>query len=76
MESLIRIRALGNKSDNDVCPIQSLDENASQPFIGTMSFYKFNMILSGSFTAAACLIIFVFMFLHATHLSKSNEQIK
>ncbi|KAK1840544.1 DUF300 domain-containing protein [Colletotrichum chrysophilum] len=76
MESLIRVRALGNKTDNDVCPIQSLDENASQPFIGTMSFYKFNMILSGSFTAAACLIIFVFMFLHATHLSKSNEQIK
>ncbi|GKT83752.1 DUF300 domain-containing protein [Colletotrichum tofieldiae] len=41
-----------------------------------MSFYKFNMILSGSFTAASCLIIFTLMFLHATHLSKSNEQIK
>ncbi|KDN66362.1 hypothetical protein CSUB01_07457 [Colletotrichum sublineola] len=34
------------------------------------------MILSGSFTAASCLIIFALMFLHATHLSKSNEQIK
>ncbi|OLN88154.1 Transmembrane protein 184C [Colletotrichum chlorophyti] len=41
-----------------------------------MSFSKFNVILSGSFTAASCLIIFALMFLHATHLSKSNEQIK
>ncbi|OHW93123.1 DUF300 domain-containing protein [Colletotrichum incanum] len=41
-----------------------------------MSFYKFNMILSGGFTAASCLIIFTLMFLHATHLRKSNEQIK
>ncbi|KAK1585093.1 organic solute transporter Ostalpha-domain-containing protein [Colletotrichum navitas] len=41
-----------------------------------MSFHTFNMILSGSFTAASCLIIFSLMFLHATHLSKSNEQIK
>lgn len=41
-----------------------------------MSFYTFNMILSGSFAAAACLVIFVHMILHATHMSKKNEQIK
>lgn len=51
-------------------------QDASQPLFGTISFYTFNMILSGSFAAASCLIIFTLMILHATHLSKSNEQIK
>jgi len=34
------------------------------------------MILSGSCAAFACLVIFALMFMHATHLSKPNEQIK
>ncbi|KAF9871477.1 duf300 domain-containing protein [Colletotrichum karsti] len=76
MDSIIHIRASKNDTGKNDCPIQSLDENATQMFIGGMSFYKFNMILSGSFAAASCLIIFVHMFLHATHLSKKNEQIK
>lgn len=41
-----------------------------------MSFYHFNMILSGSCAAFSCLVIFILMFMHATHLSKPNEQIK
>ncbi|KAK1965029.1 DUF300-domain-containing protein [Colletotrichum sublineola] len=76
MNVLLQARAEGNDSAKDVCPEISLTENASQPLFGNMSFYTFNMILSGSFTAASCLIIFALMFLHATHLSKSNEQIK
>ncbi|KAF6824615.1 duf300 domain-containing protein [Colletotrichum musicola] len=78
MQSLIHIRALLNKnsSDSHVCPTQSLSEDAAKPFIGTMSFHTFNMILSGSFAAAACLVVFVHMILHATHMSKKNEQIK
>ncbi|WYZ35072.1 hypothetical protein EsH8_I_001348 [Colletotrichum jinshuiense] len=76
MQSLLHIRADEGNSSKDACPVVSLTENASQPFIGNMSFHTFNMILSGSFTAASCIIIFTLMFLHATHLSKSNEQIK
>ncbi|KAJ0313273.1 hypothetical protein COL516b_000205 [Colletotrichum fioriniae] len=81
-EALIQARGLLRDSDSssnstkDVCPEISLVEDASQPLFGTMSFYTFNMILSGSFAAASCLIIFTLMILHATHLSKSNEQIK
>ncbi|KAK2060047.1 hypothetical protein LY76DRAFT_645023 [Colletotrichum caudatum] len=72
---LLQARAEGG-SDKHVCPEISLTQNASRPLIGSISFYTFNRILSGSFTAASCLVIFSLMFLHATHLSKSNEQIK
>ncbi|KAK1991025.1 hypothetical protein LX36DRAFT_591385 [Colletotrichum falcatum] len=75
MNVLLQPRSEGD-SAKDVCPEISLTESASQPLFGSMSFKTFNMILSGSFTAASCLIIFALMFLHATHLSKSNEQIK
>ncbi|KAK1721209.1 organic solute transporter Ostalpha-domain-containing protein [Colletotrichum acutatum] len=81
-EALIQARGLLRDNDSsanstkDTCPHISLAEDASQPLFGTMSFYTFNMILSGSFAAASCLIIFTLMILHATHLSKSNEQIK
>ncbi|TDZ31360.1 Transmembrane protein [Colletotrichum spinosum] len=74
MVSILHIRAASDSEDD--CPIQSLDENATEMLFGNTSFYTFNMILSGSFAAASCLIIFVHIFLHATHLSKSNEQIK
>ncbi|EFQ32419.1 hypothetical protein CGRA01v4_05840 [Colletotrichum graminicola] len=75
MFALLQARAKGD-SAKDACPEISLTENASQPLFGSMSFHTFNMILSGSFAVASCLIIFSLMFLHATHLSKSNEQIK
>ncbi|WQF77532.1 Putative organic solute transporter subunit alpha/Transmembrane protein [Colletotrichum destructivum] len=75
METFLRARA-ESKSSKDGCPDISLVENAAKPLFGNTSFYKFNMILSGSFTAASCLIIFTLMFLHVTHLSKRNEQIK
>ncbi|OHE93103.1 hypothetical protein CORC01_11592 [Colletotrichum orchidophilum] len=73
---LLRDRDSSSNSTKDACPNISLAENASQPLFGNMSFYTFNMILSGSFAAASCLIIVSLMILHATHLSKSNEQIK
>ena len=41
-----------------------------------MSFQTFNKILSGSCAAFSCIVIFVLMFIHATHLSKPNEQVK
>jgi hypothetical protein len=50
--------------------------DASDPFIGHMSFYRFNKILSGSCTALASLVIIALMFMHTTHLSKPNEQVK
>jgi hypothetical protein len=46
------------------------------PFIGHMSFYRFNKILSGSCTALASLVIIALMFMHETHLSNPNEKVK
>jgi Organic solute transporter Ostalpha len=45
-------------------------------FLEDASFYRFNMVVSGSCTAFASFVIFILMFMHATHLSKPNEQIK
>ncbi|TKW57200.1 hypothetical protein CTA1_6665 [Colletotrichum tanaceti] len=65
------------KKDEYAGPYSRLSgHDASKPLFGNIFFYKFNMILSGSFAAASCLVIFTLMFLHATHLSKRNKQIK
>ena len=50
--------------------------DATEPAVGSLTFYEFNRILSGSCAALVCLIILPLMFMHATHLSKSNEQLK
>jgi hypothetical protein len=50
--------------------------DATEPFIGNMSFYRFNTILSGSCAAFAILSILILLIIHSTHLSKPNEQIK
>lgn len=49
---------------------------ADQAFIGSLSFYHFNMILSGACTACTCLLIFSLMAEHARRLSNPSEQIK
>ena len=50
--------------------------DASKPIFGNTSFYQFNKILSGSCAAFASLAVITLMVMHATHLSKPNEQIK
>ncbi|KAL2832194.1 organic solute transporter Ostalpha-domain-containing protein [Aspergillus pseudoustus] len=63
--------------DKHTCPASAAyDREAPEPFIGTLSFHHFNMILSGACVGAVCLFISVLMFRHATHLSKPREQIK
>ncbi|KAL3482884.1 organic solute transporter Ostalpha-domain-containing protein [Aspergillus germanicus] len=60
-----------------VCPSSAAyDIEAAEPFIGSLSFHHFNMILSGACVGLVCLIISILMFRHATHLSKPREQIK
>lgn len=44
--------------------------------MGTITFYRLNMMISGACTALVCLIMFALMLYHATHLSKPREQIK
>lgn len=41
-----------------------------------MSFHHFSIILAGSCSAFATLVIFVLLYIHATRLSRPNEQIK
>ncbi|KAF5670070.1 hypothetical protein FHETE_4753 [Fusarium heterosporum] len=68
-----------NNDDNDtpaVCPVHSLDQNAKQNFTGNLSFYQLSMIIAGSCSALAMIIMFTCKQLHATHLSNPSEQIK
>lgn len=41
-----------------------------------MKFKQFNEILAGACTALACLIAFIHLLRHATHLSVPRQQIK
>ncbi|KIX08155.1 uncharacterized protein Z518_02811 [Rhinocladiella mackenziei CBS 650.93] len=50
--------------------------DASEPFIGDLSFHQFNMAVSGGCAAFATVSIFILMARHATHFSKPNEQSK
>ncbi|KAH8888396.1 hypothetical protein GQ53DRAFT_795912 [Thozetella sp. PMI_491] len=76
----MQIRALfgdhSGSSEKAVCPVQSLDENAASKFLGDLTFYDFNKILSGACAAFSLVIMLAFMLLHATHFSKPNEQLK
>ncbi|CAG8153417.1 unnamed protein product [Penicillium olsonii] len=53
-----------------------LSGDASEPFIGDMSFHTFNVILSGACAAFVCLVIVILMMMHATHLSNPYRQTK
>ena len=43
---------------------------------GSISFYEFNMIISGACAAFACMVIFIHLIRFATHLSNPGEQVK
>ncbi|KAJ5219627.1 hypothetical protein N7468_008831 [Penicillium chermesinum] len=62
---------------NHTCPMPiDYAVDGEKPFIGSISFHKFNMILSGGCTVLVILTVFILMALHATHLSRPREQIK
>lgn len=46
------------------------------PFVGSLSFYHFNMIVSGACTAIVLVLTFGLMGRHAMRMSNPNEQIK
>ncbi|KAH8882018.1 hypothetical protein GQ53DRAFT_772909 [Thozetella sp. PMI_491] len=76
---LVAPRALFNsddKSERPVCPVQSLDENATKNFVGNWTFYEFNKVFSGACIAFVLLVMTIFKFMHATHFSVPNEQLK
>lgn len=50
--------------------------DASEPIFGNMTFYHFNLIFSGACAAFSSIVVFALMVVHATHLSRPNEQIK
>ncbi|KAJ5899346.1 hypothetical protein N7495_004090 [Penicillium taxi] len=64
-------------NSNATCDMPThLYEDATEPFVGKLSFYHFNMILSGSCTAVTFVAVFALMSLHANRLSNPNEQLK
>ena len=50
--------------------------DATTPLVGNLTFYQFNLILSGTATALSSFIAFVLIFLHATHFSNPAQQLK
>jgi len=56
------------------CPTQDLSEQAQEPAVGGMSFYTFNMIISGASAAFVIVVILAFMMMHATHFSNPKHQ--
>ncbi|KAK1255080.1 hypothetical protein MKX08_009075 [Trichoderma sp. CBMAI-0020] len=63
-------------SKNHTCPLHDLSENATEAIFGTITFFQFDKILSGSCVAVACIVIFVHLFIHANRLSNPSEQVK
>ncbi|KAF2803187.1 uncharacterized protein BDZ99DRAFT_491883 [Mytilinidion resinicola] len=59
------------------CPIPDRIENVGGgPFVGNLSFYHFNMIVSGACTAIVLFLTFGLMGRHAMRMSNPEEQIK
>lgn len=46
------------------------------PFVGSLSFYHFNMIVSGACTAIVLFLTFSLMGRHAMRMSNPEQQIK
>jgi len=44
--------------------------------VGNLTFYQFNIILSGVCTVVTTVVIFAKMVMHATHMSNPKEQLK
>ncbi|OAA53124.1 hypothetical protein ISF_08965 [Cordyceps fumosorosea ARSEF 2679] len=67
---------IGDDDDGDQCPTHNLTARAKKTFIAGLTFQEFNRILAGACTALACLVSFVHMWRHATHLSVPRQQVK
>lgn len=48
----------------------------AEPFVGNLSFYHFNMIISGACTVVVLFMIFGLMGRHAMRMSNPQEQLK
>lgn len=53
-----------------------IDIVPAEPFVGNLSFYHFNMIISGACTAVVLFMIFGLMGRHAMRMSNPQEQLK
>ncbi|OQE29860.1 hypothetical protein PENSTE_c002G04726 [Penicillium steckii] len=53
-----------------------LEQLPAEPFVGNLSFYHFNMIISGACTAVVLFMIFGLMGRHAMRMSNPQEQLK
>ncbi|PLB48822.1 transmembrane protein [Aspergillus steynii IBT 23096] len=59
------------------CPLPDQIENTGGgPFVGNLSFYQFNMIISGACTVVVLFMTFGLMGRHAMRMSNPQEQIK
>lgn len=50
--------------------------DATEAVFGSITFFQFDKILSGSCVAVACIVIFIHLFSHANRLSNPSEQVK
>ncbi|KAM3434357.1 hypothetical protein NHJ13734_006047 [Beauveria thailandica] len=67
---------IGDDDDGDSCPTHNLTARANKTFIAGLTFQQFNRILAGACTALACLVSFIHIWRHATHLSVPRQQVK
>ncbi|KAJ6010880.1 hypothetical protein N7451_002292 [Penicillium sp. IBT 35674x] len=69
----------GSVSDylkNETCPMPAHLTEVEEPFLGNMTFYHFNLIVSGVCTFITCVLIFSLMAEHACRCSVPSEQVK
>ncbi|KAJ5923778.1 hypothetical protein N7454_009023, partial [Penicillium verhagenii] len=61
---------------SDECLVPTHLTEVEQPFIGNMTFYHFNLIVSGVCTFITLVLILSLMVEHSTHCSVPSEQVK
>ncbi|KAJ5928379.1 hypothetical protein N7466_007335 [Penicillium verhagenii] len=61
---------------SDECLVPAHLTEVEQPFIGNMTFYHFNLIVSGVCTLITLVLILSLMVEHSTHCSVPSEQVK
>lgn len=67
---------IGDDDDGDSCPTHNLTSRANKTFVAGLTFQEFNRILAGACTALACIVSFLHLWRHATHLSVPRQQVK
>ncbi|KAJ6008472.1 hypothetical protein N7540_012448 [Penicillium herquei] len=73
---LVSRGSISNYLTNETCPMPKKLNEVEEPFLGNMTFYHFNIIVSGACTLITCILIFTLQMQHATHFSVPCEQIK